>query len=253
MYFALLRECLKDGDENHECRTIRSRREIPTRVLEIGSVEQEMMWLRVSDSIEPDDYVAFSHCWGDLTPEKRREFSTTPENFKERTNGFNIISLPQQFQDAVTVTRELGKKYLWIDSLCIIQEDVQDWEREVEEMDTVFAGAYCTIAANASENPEQGFLGRNSGEKLSKQTSEKVSLPSHTKYTPVEDTSGRWLYICLDLDDFDEDVRKSILSTRAWTLQESILSQRTLHFCREQTYFECGNGVRCGNLTKLTP
>lgn len=60
--------------------------------------------------------------------------------------------LPNTFQDAITVTRMLGLKYIWIDSLCIVQDDAQDWEREAAKMAIIFEAAYVTIAATAASN-----------------------------------------------------------------------------------------------------
>lgn len=60
--------------------------------------------------------------------------------------------LPSTFQDAITVTRRLGIAYIWIDSLCIVQDDAQDWEREAAKMALIFESAYLTIAATAAPN-----------------------------------------------------------------------------------------------------
>ncbi|OXV10397.1 hypothetical protein Egran_01842 [Elaphomyces granulatus] len=107
------------------------------------------------------DYLVLSHCWGDPTDEERKRFCTTPENYRGRKEGFSYNDLPKTFQDAVRVTRELDKKYLWIDSLCIIQGDKEDWKKEAKRMEHVFASAYCTIAASSASNWRDGFLERN--------------------------------------------------------------------------------------------
>jgi hypothetical protein len=65
------------------------------------------------------------------------------------------------FQDAVQVTRELGIQYLWIDSLCIIQWNTEDWQHEAKRMEGVYASAYCTIAATSAVDLNAGFLKRN--------------------------------------------------------------------------------------------
>lgn len=180
-------------------------------------------------------YIVLSHCWGTPTDEEKRRFCTTRENYRNRLEGFGCGDLPMTFQDAVQVTRKLDKEYLWIDSLCIIQGDEEDWKTEAGCMEKVFASAYCTIAASSATSCKDGFLERN----------------TNSQYIQVQDISGRRLYVCDDIDDFSNDVDAGPLNQRAWVLQERVLSRRTIHFSATQTYWECGEGVRCENFTRL--
>ena len=102
-------------------------------------------------------------------------------------------------------------------------------------MEKVFSLAYCTIAATSAVHSKAGFLKRN------------IS----TEYVLVQDTSGRRFYICTGMDDFNNDIEKAQLNTRAWVMQERVLSRRTIHFSANQIYWECGEGVYCENLTRL--
>ncbi|KAH6976664.1 hypothetical protein EDB80DRAFT_692697 [Ilyonectria destructans] len=115
------------------------------------------------------------------------------------------------FQDAVRVTRLLGKQYLWIDALCIIQGPDGDWNSEARTMEDVFAGAYCTIAASSARGWGDGFLKPNLD-------SSGIGMPG----IPSTPTCA-----C----DFDKDVGEGPLLKRAWVLQERVLSRRITHFC----------------------
>ncbi|KAH9203558.1 heterokaryon incompatibility protein-domain-containing protein [Leptodontidium sp. 2 PMI_412] len=188
---------------------------------------------------EGAQYIALSHCWGTL-PEKQREKSrTTTSNEKEwRTKGFLVEDLTRTFQDAISVTRKLGQRYLWIDSLCIIQGKDGDWATEATKMEAVFKNAYCTIAATSAKDSTEGFLNR-----LEEKGSQYVMVP--------ESSHGKvYVYTSID-EDFDGDVIQGVLNKRAWVLQERALSRRTIHFTKSQTYFECGGGIRCEMLTHM--
>jgi hypothetical protein len=174
---------------------------------------------------------------GPASTEEQKMFCTTQDNIGRRLQGFSISELPKTFQDAVTVTRELDVPYLWIDSLCIIQyEDAgKDWKREFRRMEGVFFQAYCTIAATGAADSNACFLERD----------------LRTSHVYVRDVSGSELYVSNDIDDFDEDVGKAKLNTRAWVMQEAVLSRRAIHFSARQMYWECGEGIDCENLTRL--
>ncbi|KAI8941757.1 hypothetical protein NX059_002962 [Plenodomus lindquistii] len=150
---------------------------------------------------------------------------------------FHVSELPKTFQDAVRVTRAVGIPYLWIDSICIIQygDNKADWDREAARMKDVYSGAYCTIAATAAKNSHSGFLDRQ----------------TLTEYVCVHDNAEKQFFLSTDIDDFDCEVVKAPLNSRAWVFQESVLSRRTIHFSANQMYWECGEGIYCENLTKL--
>jgi hypothetical protein len=102
-------------------------------------------------------------------------------------------------------------------------------------MESVFSAAYCIIAATAAIDSYAGFL-------------ERGIIP---EYVHIQDASGEQFYISTDIDDFDNDVGKAQLNTRAWVMQEGVLARRTIHFSANQIYWECGKGVYCENLTRL--
>jgi hypothetical protein len=102
-------------------------------------------------------------------------------------------------------------------------------------MEDVFASAYCTIAATSAVNSNAGFLARNRS----------------TEYVRVQDAAGNQVCICTHMDDFENDVEQAGLNKRAWVMQERVLAKRTIHFSANQTYWECGEGVHCENLTMM--
>ncbi|KAF4912761.1 hypothetical protein CGCVW01_v011038 [Colletotrichum viniferum] len=140
------------------------------------------------------------------------------------------------------MTRSLGVRYLWIDSLCILQkteegndvEHKEDWERESQNMGKVFSAAYFTIAASCANHRFDGFL---------KERSPRAFVTFAAK-------DGATFHACDIIDNFDYDVEQGPLNKRGWVLQERALSRRTIHFTETQTYWECGEGIRCETFTR---
>lgn len=98
-------------------------------------------------------YVALSHCWGNS---ENQPLKTTKENYAERLAGIPLKDLPKTFRDAVKVTKHIRVKYLWIDSLCIIQDDIEDWKQEAANMGAVYEYARLTIAATDARDSTEG-------------------------------------------------------------------------------------------------
>lgn len=237
--FALLNLLVHHCDEEHECMSaqehLESPTKLPTRVIDVGNDDGEPIRLvEISqESAATSRYIALSHRWGDLSRAQR--FCTYADNIAQRKERIRYDELPASFQDAVRVTRALGVRYLWIDSLCIIQEDPDDWAAEAGRMEDVFSHAYCTIAASSASSSLVGFLGE-------RQPRDAIMLPT---------SGGALLYLAEDIDDFRADVENSILSSRGWVLQERALSRRTIYFTSTQVYWECGGGVVCETLAQL--
>lgn len=235
--YELLRTWLRLCDQHEHCkmRGSESSQLLPSRLLWVG--DPDVLRLDETKGKSGEKYIALSHCWGELPIEVKKHFCTTTDNIERREGGFSIWELPKTFQDAVKVTRQLRIPYIWIDSLCIIQygDNGEDWKREAGRMEEVFSGAYCTIAATSASNSYAGFL----------------QPHMNHDYIHVQHSSGNRFYISAGRDDFDNDVEKALLNTRAWVLQERVLSRRTIHFSANQVYWECGEGVYCENFTRL--
>jgi hypothetical protein len=120
--FRLLNAWLADCDLHHKCLLKPLKNTFsPTRLIHTGSQGSTVRITTQSCS----DYIVLSHCWGQLTNVEKACFCTTQENYSKRLQGFELADLPQTFQDAVVVTRKLGKQYLWIDSVCLYVDRYQ--------------------------------------------------------------------------------------------------------------------------------
>jgi hypothetical protein len=136
-------------DSHHKCAPILP--ELPTRVLDLGE-ESYPKWIKLVETKGcKGRYIALSHCWG-----SSHRITTTQSTFEARKRGMSIAELPSTFQQAALIAKSLGVTYLWIDSLCIIQDSPSDWEYEASRMGDVYANSYLTIAASSSLDDSSG-------------------------------------------------------------------------------------------------
>jgi len=130
---------------------------LPTRVLDVGCSNSYDNIKLVLNQGQSAQYVALSYCWGGEEGMVR----TTTSSITAWTQAIPWDRLPKTFQDAITITRELEIRYLWIDALCIVQDDIQDWETESANMANIYSNSYLTIAATAAPDSFTGlFLDR---------------------------------------------------------------------------------------------
>jgi Heterokaryon incompatibility protein (HET) len=130
--------------------------ELPTRVLEISSVgENEVLSIRLypNTTKEVAPYAALSYVWGGP-----QAFRTLQSNIASHNSQISLSILPQTIQDAVFCAHKLGLKYLWVDSLCIIQDSREDREREITYMAQIYKNAFVTISAAGAKGCHEGFL-----------------------------------------------------------------------------------------------
>ncbi len=231
-HFDIIRQWLQDCDTHPLCRVSHQQEAcLPTRLIDVGVGGDDTVRLWEPKPDDTAEYIALSHPWGNGP-----HFMTLPSNLAQHRAGIELTTLPATFQDAVTVTRALDIRHLWVDSICIVQGPDGDFEEQAEKMESVFSSAYCVIAASRAHNHCDGFLG-------ARRQGEYVSVRLQADELP--------LYVCENIDDFDHHVLNGHLNKRGWVLQEHALARRTVFFTDAQTYWECGQGVRCETLTKL--
>lgn len=172
------------------------------------------------------DYCTLSHQWGGII-----DMRLLQNNQRAILQSIDLTKLPKTFQDAISVTRGLRVGYLWVDSLCIMQDSAVDWQRESPKMGHIYAKAVCTISATASENSEGGcfFPKEPFLSDCVLRTQRGCSL---TIRSSVRDLGA--------LENlFNQRIEHAPLITRAWTFQERVLAPRVLHFCDGVVLFEC--------------
>ena len=166
-------------------------------------------------------YTTLSHCWGATT---NRPLTANLANLASRKSRIPFDELPLTFQDAVTTTKKLNIPYLWIDSLCIIQDSTSDWEKEAGRMAKIYAGSVCTLSALGSKDSNGGFFGVAEKEMESVFPYDLTLASQRIRVFPSKPNT--W-------------VLHGPLMGRAWTLQERELSRRVLHFARDKLLWEC--------------
>lgn len=213
----------------------------PTRLLDVfpgnkpRSVRLVRAEQRFSDLVSPQqseawscDYITLSYCWG--SQDRNPNALTTVDNLERNMSGIDLENLPRTTRHAVQLARLLGVRYLWVDSLCIIQPEPGnrgDWEDESPHMDEIYGGSLFTISAGVSDNCDGGLF-----------EEEIPAPPFQSCFLSTDDHLQRYVDMVIDHFHFDNlDILPP--SNRGWALQERLLSSRTL-FCTPQGLFwEC--------------
>jgi hypothetical protein len=263
-----LRRWVESCNDNHAC--VPKDSKLPTRVLDV-EVSNPLSVKLVSSNNTVGRYTALSHCWG-----TSRAFTTTQATLAKRMAGISDSELPATYKEAVAITRSLGIRYLWIDSLCILQDSQEDWENESAKMTEVYSNSYLTIAASSSTGSENGcfasietrntsfippefeslgldhrtasYIHSDEGDIISRDTIATVISKGSRTLVGVDVTSG-WMPCSRKKEPFIyrigafgrlvDPVSNENLGTRGWTLQERLLSPRVLHCGSAQLYWQC--------------
>jgi len=200
--------------------------QLPARLIEVGEVGSLTVRVRETSDLNlsvSNEYMTLSHCWGLVVPKK---LLTT--NYLTMLEGIRVGDLPTTFAEAVQVARRLRIGYLWIDSLCIIQDSAEDWGMESIRMFHIYQNSYLNIGAAGSLDANGGLF----------------SSLDPQKTPPCILTIGRSensQYIASEYDPENGLERDSqcALFTRAWVFQELLLAPRTLFFGKHELFWEC--------------
>ncbi|RFU28330.1 hypothetical protein B7463_g8015, partial [Scytalidium lignicola] len=230
-----LDEC-SSGGTHKLCQQAPRTIERPKRLLNINpSDEGDGKSVRLCENTEipvSDRYFTLSHRWGTLQHIRLTE-ATLP-SFKVRIP-WDMLS--RTFQDAISITFNLGFEWLWIDSICIIQDSLEDWSTESKNMQSIYANSFCNIsAADAKDGAEGCFRDRSP---LAIQPC-KIMLDGETRYA-------------IDDDSWDWNVPRYEINSRAWVMQERLLSPRILYYTKDQVIWECNHGLASEKLPYILP
>ncbi|ERF75808.1 hypothetical protein EPUS_01638 [Endocarpon pusillum Z07020] len=202
----------------------------PTRLLDVG-VPGDLKWklhICAEDDLFSPNYMTISYRWGSLP-----SLTLVQSNINELRRGKLTEELPQTFRDAIIVLHRFSIRYLWIDSLCIIQDSLEDWEKESSMMRDVYANSCCNISATASSEPLGGLFRNHQKGPIQPGVVAMNIGPVQKKY-----------YI-LDSSYWDRQVLNTVLNQRGWVFQERLLAPRVLHFASHQILFECFSDQKC--------
>ncbi|KAI1262721.1 HET-domain-containing protein [Xylariaceae sp. FL1019] len=208
---------------------------LPTRVVDVGRKDNVIKLVDGAGQLQP--YLCLSHCWGTMPL-----ITTTKATLDQRRREIKFGDLPRTFQDAIEMTRRLGLDYIWMDSLCILQDDISDWERESAQMGNTYNRAYLTLAATKSRNGSEGLLARTPDFVVSGKTP--MGEDYYLVFRPSIDHDPHY--------KLDDRAAQYPLVTRAWALQERLLSLRMLHFGPHELWFQCATThcCQCGLMGK---
>jgi hypothetical protein len=168
---------------------------------------------------EDCEYITLSYVWGNSIQHSLQRSDPLPKE------------LPRTIQDALTVVKKLGKKYLWVDSICIDQSSAAEKMSQIAIMDQIYQGAFATLIALSGKSADSGIPG------VQRQPKRKPQM--YAKFGEIKMASR--------MPTLEEELDRSIWMERAWTYQEAVLSQRCIIFTEHQVFFSC-NEMGCSEV-----
>lgn len=187
-------------------------------------------------------YATLSHCWGQV-----RLLTLRKDNLTKFQEGIDLNNLPETFRQAIDFARRLRKdiRYIWIDALCIVQDDKEDWEKESVKMYDVYRNSFCNLSATAATDGSNGIHTRRDPRRL---WEDEINLNTDGMPRPLEEVQNTRLLgieplirrcTVQDASFWSRLVDDAPVNRRAWVLQERLLAPRVLHFCGNQIAWEC--------------
>lgn len=253
-YVDFIRSHLNSCNAHNDCNEPElSSNQNPSRLLKIRAIDSTLEVLLIETSTTGYTYTAVSHCWGDSEVAQKMPKTTRDNIQRHIDNWYSISCLTKTFQHAVDITWRLGLEYIWIDSLCIIQHDKDDWEKECRKMAGVYGGARLVISAAHAKDGNGGLY--------------MTSIP----YRRIEfqTWAGDTIRAVVTADELQGPARKHDmwktgeqywraddlpLFERAWVFQERMLAKRIVHFTSSELVWECRSQVdcECGDLQDVS-
>jgi hypothetical protein len=240
-----LSTCLND---HSTCRSHRRDLGLPKRLIEVEMCDNSICARLVESCTLPQStpYCTLSHCWGTAPI-----FSLLSTNIQNLSYSIPVERTVPSFRDAMLVVQFLGYRYLWIDSLCILQDSGEDWKQQAPEMGKVYGNAILNIAATGYRNGMRGLLSARERQKFPIQVPQTIDNEQCFTTTYVVDGNG-----------WENHIAQSPLMRRAWVIQEIIMvsvrinrccwplifppkANRVLHFTQSQLYWECATLTSC--------
>ncbi|KAG9228232.1 heterokaryon incompatibility protein-domain-containing protein [Amylocarpus encephaloides] len=214
-------ECKPDGPRKLE---MAAEPQLPTRIIDVGMELGGAIVRLIESHGKRGLYAALSHCWG---PPTKQPLRTVEATLSEHLVGISMSELPKTFRDSVEITRAVKLRYLWIDSLCIVQDNKADWSQEAPRMGPLYNSASLVIAASGATDSSQGcFLQR--------------KPPNHALKIPYIREDGMQAG---DITLVDDGIKYSPifhpLGKRAWVFQEWMLANRIVHYTTEGMMWSC--------------
>ncbi|KAK0219053.1 HET-domain-containing protein [Armillaria fumosa] len=243
----LASECLAECISRHELCPKPRPSALPTRTIDCTDPDRPRLVITQGLTFrdkrpEFDLYAALSYVWGET-----QQHCTRTDNVDSYTRGIDIHLLPQTIKDAIATTHTFGIQYLWIDSLCILQDSPEDKAQEIAQMRNIFRHSYLTIIAASANRVSEGFL---------------QDRPVSAGYTrlPFLCPDGRVGTMFLSPVWEPYDPSQEAVNKRAWCLEERLLSPRALIYASHTLQYHCqistvnlGNAINAPRATERLP
>ncbi len=214
-----IRRWLDECQDKHSSCPSRCNHPLPSRVIDL---ESQTLRLHQSGPDEKGPYATLSYCWGGVA-----QLTTTTASLQDHLRSIDPTSLPKTITDAVEVCRAIGLRYLWVDSLCIIQDDDNDKIEQIALMGLIYKHSTLTIVAASAQKVTDGFL------RDGKLNQPDIQLPFYVDQATTGTVYLRWL------DPFETHTSAEPIFQRGWTYQEQLLSPRALVFDSNQIMLKC--------------
>ncbi|EHK25840.1 uncharacterized protein TRIVIDRAFT_118478, partial [Trichoderma virens Gv29-8] len=239
-----IRRCEQD---HTQCTRFRSKDSwYPTRLLDVGSKgSSSIVLVRSAQAIhKKEKYMTLSHRWGDSNIP-----TLTTNTIIPWAQELSIKILPKTFQDFIILAQRLQVRYVWIDSLCIIQQgdDGNDWRIEALTMDQVYMNSYCNVSADWG-SPKRGLYFQRDLRMI-----DKPNIDWRVKRQRNPDVVAVEKCVMVENEFWEDQISRSPLSIRGWVVQERWLCPRNLRFGPREVFFECGQTTLSERFPKAFP